>query len=195
MSDRSQIDESNIAWADDNDFNSNEKCLVATIEGKWYDVKCTEKNFPLCQRPVKWTMANSKLYTIEDAGLNKKTFSDAKALCSSMGEHVTLYEPRDLDTIEAVGRAQLKTSVWVNAEQAGATGTTFQFSDGTTVPSSLFNDDEPNSTNEQCAEANKGAKLNDITCSETRNVVCQKEIVTENNPDCTDTSSHGKILH
>ena len=150
-------------------------------------------------------MANGKLYTVKDVELNKNTFPEAKAFCAAMGEHVTLYEPKDQKTISAMNPF-LDTSVWVNAEQAGDTGTTFKYSDGTTVPQSLFHAGEPNMDSEKCLEANYGhianwgnldsdGRFNDITCSSSRNLICQKDPVTHVNPDCTDTSSHGKLIY
>ena len=132
------------------------------------------------------------LYTIPSVGYLKGTFAEAKAMCAAMGEGVTLFEPRDQATLTAINE-KMQTRVWVNAEQVGNSDD-FQFSDGTTIPanSDFWKDNEPNNSNEKCVVLTPQGQWNDVNCDAQINVLCQKEAVTHVNPDCTDTSSHGK---
>ena len=125
---------------------------------------------------VSWTFANAKLYTIPDVDLHKKTFAEAKALCSSMGDGVTLFEPKDQATLTAINE-KMKTKVWVNVQQVGNSNT-FQYSDGTSISSdsSFWKDGEPSSLDEKCVILTPEGKWNDVSCDDTRNVLCQKEI-------------------
>ena len=131
---------------------------------------------------VSWTLVNSKLYTISHVGkdgMQGKTFTEAQALCAGMGEGVTLYEPRDQETITAIF-GKIQTSVWLNVEQVGNSGEFRYISDGTTIPtnSDFWKEDEPNDVNERCANIIPEGLWNDIPCESKMNVLCQKEIGT-----------------